>query len=318
VAAVSAVHGHVRRLWGPLWPVPCLPLVYALLMLAIGDLRPEHVVFAVACLALGFASHSSKRFLIDAAPYVLVAIGYDLVRYGRRFFVSSDRVLGCELRALELKLFRVAPGVTIQDWFARHHTFFADLVFAVPYAIFAYVAFIYAAYLYFNDRPRMRHYLWSFALANYVSFALWLLVPAAPPWYVRAHGCAIDLAVLPSAAGLARVDAALGIGYFHAFYSRTASVFGAIPSMHCAYPLIGLLTAWRKATWRTWPIHVGYTLLMFAASVYLDHHYVIDGLVGWVVGAGAVWIAGRLLRVFEQNQQPAAVGETASQPASGG
>jgi membrane-associated phospholipid phosphatase len=120
---------------------------------------------------------------------------------------------------------------------------------------------------------------------------MWLAVPAAPPWYIREYGCGIDLAVAPSPAGLLRVDALLGIDYFAAFYSRAASVFGALPSMHCAYPLLGLLTARRAATWRTWPIHVGYTLLMFGASVYLDHHWIVDGLAGWMIAGFAVWAA---------------------------
>ena len=65
--------------------------------------------------------------------------------------------------------------------------------------------------------------------------------------------------------------------------------------MHCAYPLIGLLTAWRAAGYRTLPLHVAYTLAMFAASVYFDHHWIIDGLLGWAVAVVAVIAARNLL-----------------------
>jgi hypothetical protein len=211
-----------------------------------------------------------------------------MVRYARAWLVQADRVLGCELRSLELALFSVAPNVTPQDWFMRHHSPVWDVIFALPYAFFAYAALAYAAYLYFVDRPRMRHYLWSFALANLISFVVWLALPAAPPWYIRAHGCVIDLAAVPSPAALVRVDDLLGFPYFETFYSRAASVFGALPSMHCAYPMLGLLTARHVATWRTWPIHVLYVLVMFAASVYLDHHWIIDGLFGWALALVAV------------------------------
>jgi hypothetical protein len=91
------------------------------------------------------------------------------------------------------------------------------------------------------------------------------------------------------------VDEYLGISYFREFYARAASVFGALPSMHCAYPLIGLLTAWRAATVRTLPLHIVYTFGMFFASVYFDHHWIIDGLLGWVVAFVAVTAAGKLL-----------------------
>jgi len=226
------------------------------------------------------------------APYLGVAVIYDLVRYVRPLFVTPERVIGCELRELELSLFSVAPGVIEQDWLTAQSMPLLDLIFAVPYAVFVYIAFIYPAYLFFVDRQRMRHYLWAYAIANCTSFVMWLAVPAAPPWYIRAHGCAIDISTVPDPAALSRVDAMLGITYFHDFYARAASVFGALPSMHCAYPLIGLLTARRAATSRTLPIHIAYTLLMFTASLYLDHHWIVDGMCGWALAVVAVWAAG--------------------------
>jgi membrane-associated phospholipid phosphatase len=65
--------------------------------------------------------------------------------------------------------------------------------------------------------------------------------------------------------------------------------------MHCAYPLIGLLTAWRSASWRTRPIHIAYTLVMAGAAVYLDHHWLIDVLAGWATALVAVVLADRLV-----------------------
>lgn len=296
---MTRVIRHLRELWGRWWLLPGgLPAAYIAVIWAIGDLRPEHpIIVGIACV-LAYASARTKQFFVDAVPYLLVAIGYDAVRYVRAVVVTPDRVLCAGLRDAELVFFRAAPGVTWQDFLqARTHPAL-DLLFAVPYSIFVYLVFVYAAYLYFVDRPRMRHYLWSYAIANYISFAMWLVVPAAPPWYVRAHGCVIDVAALPNPGGLARVDALLGIDYFATFYSRASSVFGAMPSMHCAYPLIGLLTAWRFASWKTRPLHIVYTALMFSAAVYLDHHWILDGLAGWAIALVAVVAANALLRRF--------------------
>jgi hypothetical protein len=294
---MRALHGHLRGLWGGWWLLPGgLPLAYAAIIWLSGDLRPEHVVIPTIACVLAYSTPRTKQFFVDAVPYLLVAFGYDIVRYLRAAVLTPERVIGCGLRDAELALFSVAPGVTAQDWFVLHHSPVLDLLLSVPYAIFAYVAIVYAGYLYFVDRERMRHYLWAFALANFVSFALWLLIPAAPPWYVREHGCSIDLSVQPSPAGLLRVDYLLGIDYFQRFYSRAASVFGAMPSMHCAYPLLGLLTAWRKTTWKTRPLHMGYTLAMFAAAVYFDHHWILDAIAGWLLAIFAVGVTGWLLR----------------------
>lgn len=272
-----------------------MPVLYALVIAAIGDLRVEHVALVVVVLGLSAFGPRSRAFLSDITPYVLVALGYDMVRYARRLFVTPARVLGCGLRDFELSTFAVAPGTTLQDWFQRHHTPFWDVVFAVPYTVFAYLALIYSAYLYFVDRPRMRRYLWSFAIANFISFVIWMVLPAAPPWYIREHGCQISMNALPSAAGLLRVDQLFGMHYYENLYSRASSVFGAMPSMHCAYPMLGLLTAWRKATWKTKPIHVLYALTMFVGSNYLDHHWLWDGIAGVALAAVSVWLSGKLL-----------------------
>ncbi|HYJ08280.1 MAG TPA: phosphatase PAP2 family protein, partial [Polyangiaceae bacterium] len=224
-----------RQLFARLFPV--LPVLYVLGISAVGDLRVEHVVLLLVVLGLSAFGPRSRAFLSDITPYVLVAIGYDLVRYARHLFVTPERVVACGLRELELATFAVAPGLTLQDWFQTNHTPFWDVVFAVPYTVFAYLALLYSAYLYFVDRPRMRRYLWAFAIANFISFVIWMALPAAPPWYVRAHGCEVSTSALPSAAGLLRVDQLFGISYYQNLYSRASSVFGAMPSMHCAYPV---------------------------------------------------------------------------------
>jgi inositol phosphorylceramide synthase catalytic subunit len=288
---VQRFAGQVRTLWGRLWFLPLVPALYALILLPFGELRPEHVVFGVLCPVLAFYGPRTKSFFVDVSPYVAVAVAYDLVRYVRPFFVTADRVLACDLRAAELVLFRAGPNVTFQDYFAVHHSPAFDLLFAVPYTIFVYLVIAYAGYLYFKDRARMRVYLWAFAFGNAMSFLCWLALPAAPPWYLRAHGCEIDPNALPNAAALLRVDALLGIDYYRTFYSRASSIFGALPSMHCAYPVIGLLSAWRAAGWRTRPLHIAYTVVMAVAAVYLDHHWVIDVLAGWFIAIVAVWLA---------------------------
>jgi hypothetical protein len=278
-----------------------LPLGYLALVTLLGDTRPEHVLLIGLAVLLAYLGPRSKAFFADVWPYLAVLIGYDAVRYPLRAFASADRVLSCGLRELELSLFSAGPGRTFQD-LAQLHTHPAlDLLFAVPYAIFAYLALAYSAYLYFVDRPRMRHYLWAFAIGNYISFAMWLALPATPPWYLRAHGCAVDLSALPSPAGLARVDALLGISYFHDFYSRSSNVFGALPSMHCAYPVLGLLTAWKATGWKTRPLHILYSVVMFLAAVYLDHHWVVDAVAGWLVAIVSVVLAKRLLARFPQS-----------------
>lgn len=284
-----------RAEWGRLVFLPLVTPAYTVvLLLTGGQVRAEHWVISLLVPAIGFAGARGASFLRDAYPWLLVITTYDAVRYLRAAWVHADAVLGCGVRDAELRMFSVAPGVTPSDWLVAHHRIGLDLFFSVPYGVFVYLALGYATYLYFKDRPRMRHFLWSFAVANFIAYGLWLLVPAAPPWYIRSHGCAIDLAAQPSeAAALGRVDALLGMDYFHAFYSRASSVFGAIPSMHVAYPMLGLLTAWNHTGWRTRPVHLFYVAWMASAALYLDHHWVLDVLAGWLVAGVAVLATGQ-------------------------
>src|SRR5260221_4921147 len=112
-------------------------------------------------------------------------------------------------------------------------------------------------------------------------FLTYHLFPAAPPWYYHQHRCAVDLSAAASAGpNLLRVDTFLGIPYFASLYGRSSDVFGAIPSLHVAYPLLMATSGWRlhHALGRTLLVFF-YTWMCFSA-VYLDHHWVIDILVG--------------------------------------
>lgn len=296
---LSRFVAHVKGLWGPWWPLAGgLPLAYMLLIAALGDLRLDHVILIGLCQVLAYGTAGARRFYAAASPYLITGIAYDALRYPRAHWVTAPRVLGCELRELELMLFGVGPDTTLQDWFFVHHHPVLDLVSAVPYLAFVYVVFGYALFLYFVDRPRMGRYLWAYTAASFIGFVLWLALPAAPPWYLRTHGCTIDIAAAPSPAALLRVESLLGISYFSSFYSRSTLVFGAFPSMHCAFPLIGLVTAWRHVTWRTRPIHLAYVISMAFAAVYLDHHWVIDVVAGWAVAVVGVVLADRALLLW--------------------
>jgi len=286
---------HVCDLWGRYWIIPLLPAVYSVVLFVIGDLRWEHVVISLTVAALGFATKATKAFFILTLPFLLMAWGDDAIRYLVPKFVTSDRVLGCSLRNAELALFSVGPNQTLPDYFALHHAPVFDVLAAIPYGIFWMIPMGYACWLFYADQPRLSYYLWSLLLAQFVAWFMWLAFPAAPPWYIQAHGCIIDASAPPTAAALLRVDHLLGIDYFQSFYSRGMTTFGALPSMHCAFPMIGLLTAWRAASWNTRPLHLLYAGSMIIASVYLDHHWLLDGLLGWLISAAAVIMVGAFL-----------------------
>jgi membrane-associated phospholipid phosphatase len=64
-------------------------------------------------------------------------------------------------------------------------------------------------------------------------------------------------------------------------------VFGAMPSLHVGQTFLAVLFAWRSARCAVSRRRSG---LVCFASVYLNHHYVIDGLAGMALALG-VWAA---------------------------
>lgn len=158
-----------------------------------------------------------------------------------------------------------------------------DLVCAVPYGAFLFIEVGFAVFLYRKDYERMRRFAWTFLVVNVAGFLTYHAYPAAPPWYFDAHGCAVDLATAASAGpNLTRVDAALGVPFFGALYGRSNDVFGAVPSLHVAYPMSILLWGWPILR----PLGRGLSLLFLATmsfgAIYLDHHWVVDVLLGLV------------------------------------
>ena len=153
----------------------------------------------------------------------------------------------------------------------------------------------FAIFLFFKSDEAIGRFGWTFLLVNLMGFVTYHLYPAAPPWYFHAHGCTVDLvgARQRGAEPRARRRVA-GLRYFHGFYGRSNDVFGAVPSLHVAYPLLILLEGWR---WMKTPGRVFfalYTALMGFGAVYLDHHWIIDVLLGLVfvnVAYAFVWMA---------------------------
>jgi inositol phosphorylceramide synthase catalytic subunit len=281
---------HLARL-GPTWShFTFLPILFysGFIFFWRGELRWEMFALFIVPPFFAFISPRTRRLYTGLYPMLWTAVLYDAMRFVRNVGVSVERVHVCDLRRVELALFGVTSGgtkMTLQDYFLSHSSPMADIYFAIPYGTFLYVSVLFAAFLYFKDQSAFRRYGWGFLVMNAAAYLTYHLYPAAPPWYYHAHGCAVDLTVSASEGPhLAYVDAVLGFKYFGSFYGRAAEVFGAIPSLHVAYPLLILIEGWRSL--RPWGRGLGmlFSISMIFAAVYLDHHWVIDVLVGLLYG----------------------------------
>lgn len=67
----------------------------------------------------------------------------------------------------------------------------------------------------------------------------------------------------------------------------------AMPSMHCTTSFLFVLMAWKHKTLRI--IAMVFFAIILISSVVLAWHYLVDGLVGIPIAAGAWWMAGSIL-----------------------
>ena len=258
-----------------------LPLVGWVVWRALeGEWRWEFLLFLVLAPALAWWSESSRRFFWGLYPFALLGLAYDAMRFVKPLALTPERLHLCDLRALDARWFG-AGGSTIHDWFQAHSSPVLDVLCAVPYGTYLFVAIGFAVYLYARDYAAMRRFGWTFLVVNLCGFVTYQVYPAAPPWYFHAHGCVVDLAVRASeGAPLARVDAWLGVPYFASLYSRSSNVFGAVPSLHVAYPLFVLIYGWPRFGAVGRVSASAFFASMCFAAVYLDHHWIIDVILG--------------------------------------
>jgi hypothetical protein len=268
-----------------------------------GNFRPEQAYLCGAMLVLVVWSEPTRRFFRGMLPFLLFWMTYELTHITQPL-VRYLHVHVAEPYAFDRALLGIgtAQGVlTPNEFFRHHHWPWVDLVTGTSYIIFVYWSLGFAAYLtlFRRDAPGralLARFGWTFLLLNIAGFATYYVYPAAPPWYVADYGLgAVNMAARSSAAGAARWDALTGVPYFANFYGRSADVFGAIPSLHVAYPLLTFLHGLElRKRWLDVASFALFVTVCFAA-VYLDHHYVLDVLLG-ILYTLAAWGAERAIR----------------------
>lgn len=114
---------------------------------------------------------------------------------------------------------------------------------------------------------------------NLIGVAIQLTFPCSPPWYEKKYGLApANYSIHGSPAGLAAIDELFGIALYTPGFTGSPMVFGAFPSLHAGSAVIEALFMSHVFP-RLTPVFVVYTLWLWWATMYLNHHYAVD-LVG--------------------------------------
>jgi membrane-associated phospholipid phosphatase len=259
---------------------PLLGLGYVLLIGVLGGLRMDHVLIGSLGL-LDLYNEKTRLFLRRFFPFIATGAIYDSMRY---FYWPgvANRVHVEEPYALERSWFGIG-GLTPNEWLLAHQRPALDLACGFAYLVFVGEYLATAFLLFFRQRlDVLRTFAIAFLVVNLLGFLTYFIYPAAPPWYVTQYGFGpARLDVHSDAAAASRFDQLLGTHFFEGIYGRGVDVYGAYPSLHVAYPLLVVWATFRtrELRWARAPAIAFFFLICFSA-VYLQHHYVIDVLLG--------------------------------------
>jgi hypothetical protein len=293
---------HMKALWPRHTLLPAAPfLLWAGFWAVRGQLRWDHVAMAIVVPLVAYGNAKTKRMFLGLLPVALVGLFYDAMRFVKNVGLREDNVHVCDLRGAELRIFGITldgQRMTLQDWFHAHPSHVLDLLCAVPYGTFIFLILGYAVFLYFRDFAAQQRFTWGFLAMNLLGFATYHVYPAAPPWYFHTHGCVVDLAAHASeGARLAWVDSFIGVKYFAGMYGRSSDIYGAVPSLHVAYPLLVAIEGWRHHRLPGRVFLASFYVVMCFSAVYLDHHWVIDVIVGTAYTAVVAVVMRRIIAV---------------------
>jgi hypothetical protein len=212
-----------------------------------------------------------KAFIVDWMPFVALFIGYEFMRglagstgisVHYTEVIAADRAIGfgqVPTIWLQQQLYH-AGRVSALDVAA---TFFYFLHFAYPLAL-GYVMWI-------IDRRVFRRYAAAFLLMSFAAFVFFLLVPVAPPWLASQKGSIGHVAKI--------IDHTLPSASDWLYQRMNPNKVAAMPSLHAAFPVLGMLYAVRLFGVRAWCLGV-WCLAVFFSITYLGEHYVIDAIAG--------------------------------------
>ena len=277
-------------------------------------------VFVLAYLALGVATHSvrayhwfilltipgallsaerGRRFFLDWAPLFAFWLVYDRLRliqpllYAR---VAVNSPFEIERAAFGWLAGGEIPAHGAHTWLGSHPGALATSIeWAAQLVYFSHLFLVPMAiaglWMLGSSRPDSRvsflRHIRAFTVLNFTAIALYLLLPVAPPWWVTLNGMAKPTADLITHADM---SAAMHGALIQGMIKNASQLFAAVPSLHGAYPVLLLLLCPRNKNRLVFALIAVYACAMWASTVVLNQHYVIDLAAGAFLAIAAWWL----------------------------
>ena len=295
------------------------------------------VTIGLACLCIGRHPIWLLWVAVDFLPLAAVLIVYDRLR-GWADTAGMPTWWWPQINVDKALFFGHVPTVWLQEHLKQAQVQWYDVVVCLCYYSFFFLPYLLAGILWVRGRTHFYRWVGRFVGLSFLGFALFVLIPAAPPWaaarctpaQVSAHPndppC-LHWSPKYSADGLLGhysglhantnqfVDSGIAIRGFSKLHLPVAQqlveqgrnwgdAVAAVPSLHVGGTVLFVLFMWSRV--RKWwkPLLAIYPFLMMFSLAYGAEHYVSDGIAGALVAWLVHWLGTRVERWRDERRPP--------------
>jgi hypothetical protein len=261
--------------------VTLLSVAYILLSSWVVGFKSDQIVLLVIFNVCFYLSAITRKFILGFSVFIVYWILFDYMKAFPNYNVSTVHI--SDLYNFEKHLFGInyqGHILTPNEYWKLNATTVLDIIAGLFYICWIPVPLGFAAYLFFKNRREFLSFAMTFLVVNLLGFVIYYSFPAAPPWYIQAHGFVFHPATPGNTAGLIRFDNYFNVHIFQSIYQKGSNVFAAMPSLHSAYPIIVVYYAFKNRVGFGKYLLVTVMIGIWLTAIYTSHHYILDVLVG--------------------------------------
>ena len=275
----------------------------SLVLLALGLFQPQSefnyskpIVYLSVLVLVPIAMKMFRKEFYRLYPLVLVAYGYELISL-LQFYLTIPPNTTVLYQFDKLFFSWMFGGELPSFFFYENHKPAWDIFFGLVYFSQTIIPIFLYLYYRITENETVPILFWGVCYIGITAVLLFTFFPTAAPWFVYNYGFdpANITKITPetATAGLWFTDQALGSNFFVSFYwSNTQAKFAAFPSLHVGIPAsLYFYSRERNLSFKTFNKY--YVLLMMFTIVYLNHHWVADGLAGLLIAYLATKLSSR-------------------------
>lgn len=278
---------------------------YLALGVATNSVRAYHWFMLLAIPGALLSAERGRRFFLDWSPLFAFWLVYDRLRliqpllYSR---VAVESPFEIERAAFGWLARGAVPAHAAFEWLASHRGAAATSIeWAAQIVYFSHLfvspLVIVALWVLGSSRERYRaafvQFIRAFTVLNFSAIVVYLLLPVAPPWWVTLNGMTHPTAELVTQANM---STAMHGALIQGMIRNASQLFAAVPSLHGAYPVLLLLLLPRNTNRSAFTGVALYACAMWASTVVLNQHYIIDLVAGALLAIAAVRLEAFITR----------------------